>query len=470
VSWRKFSLFLVIFLSCHSTQNSNKDRIKPYAKNSHYWQYKGQPILLVGGTVDDNLFQLPHLKSHLDSLVAFGGNYIRNTMSSRVVQGFEVYRFKRLAEGKYDLDQWNDDYWQRFQNLLQWCYERDIIIQIEVWDRFDYARQEWLPCPWNPANNINYTFEETGFSPEYPNHPSRDNQPFFHSPPSMDEYQSKYDVFRFYQEKYIDKMLSYSLDYANVLYCMNNETSTSRKWGQYWMGYIKSKAAEKSVEVYVTDMFDNFWRGEDSDKVRMVFDNPDIYEFADISQVNSRNFDQLHWDRVLWLVSQANQHPRPCNHTKIYGSGFTSFGSGSPQDGVERFWRNLFAGSASSRFHRPPSGNGLNELAQGSLRAIRKLESIMKMWDVQPALELLTNREDDEAYLVSSKDGRFALYFTNGGAVDVDLSTFIKPFTLQWINAWTGEWAETATIDDGKIVTIAAPSDGGWVAAIAAAN
>lgn len=467
---KQFVFLFAIFLGCSFQQNNNKERIKPYAENPHYWQYKGQPVLLVGGTDDDNLFQLPFLKSHLDSLAAAGGNYIRNTMSSRVARGFEVYRFKQLKDGKYDLAQWNEEYWQRFQNLLQWCYERDIIIQIEVWDRFDYARQEWLPCPWNPANNINYTFEETGFASEYPNHPSRDNQPFFHSPPAMEEYLPKYDTFRFYQEKYVDKMLSYSLKYGNVLYCMNNETSTSPLWGQYWMGYIKSKAAEKGVDVYVTDMFDNFWRGEDSDKVRLVFDNPNIYEFADISQVNSRNFDQLHWDRVLWLVSQADQYPRPCNHTKIYGSGFTSFGSGSPQDGVERFWRNLFAGSASVRFHRPTSGNGLNELAQGSLRAVRKLETCLKMWFVSPNMELLSNREDDEAYIVSSLDEKLAVYFTNGGSVDVDFSAFKKTYTIKWINVWTGDWGETASLESGKIVTITAPSEGGWVAAIVPEN
>ncbi|GAI96008.1 unnamed protein product, partial [marine sediment metagenome] len=34
---------------------------------------------------------------------------------------------------------------------------------------------------------------------------------------------------------------------------MNNETSTHPVWGQYWMKYIKGKADEAGVDVYVTD-------------------------------------------------------------------------------------------------------------------------------------------------------------------------------------------------------------------------
>lgn len=444
----------------------NSKRIQPYAKNPHYWQYKSEPVLLVGGTIDDNLFQPPFLKKHLDTLASVGGNYIRNTMSSRVHKGFEVYRFKKLLDGKYDLDHWNEEYWTRFQNLLQWTLERDIIVQIEVWDRFDYSTDHWLNSPWNPANNISYTFEETGFEAEYPQHPWRDLQPFFHSIPGMEKYNIKYNVYRKYQENFVEKMLSYSLDYGNVLYCMNNETSTSPKWGQYWMQFIREKAAEKGVEVYVTDMFNDFWKAEESSNVRLVFDNPDIYSFIDISQVNSRNFDQTHWDRMQWLLMQAKEHPRPCNHTKIYGSGNTSWGSGTPQDGVERFWRNIIGGSASARFHRPTTGNGLKPIAQASIKAVRKMETLVKMWEVEPHMKLLTDRESDEAYLAAKEGEKYILYFTDGGSVDLDLSAYHNTFKLKWIDISTGEWGAKSNITGKKIVNIATPNKGGWVVAI----
>ncbi len=51
------------------------DRIQPWPDNPRYWQFKGQPVLLLGGSQDDNLFQLPHLQEHLDEMAAAGANY-----------------------------------------------------------------------------------------------------------------------------------------------------------------------------------------------------------------------------------------------------------------------------------------------------------------------------------------------------------------------------------------------------------
>lgn len=153
--------------------------IQPSAENPWYWQYNGKTVLLLGGTKDDNLFQIPDLKNHLDELASAGGNFIRNTMSDRRDGGFEVYPFRQLPNGKYDLNEWNDEYWRRFENMLQWTHERAIVVQIEVWDRFDYSRNHWEVHPYNPKNNVNYTYEESGFQAQYPDHPGRNVQPFF---------------------------------------------------------------------------------------------------------------------------------------------------------------------------------------------------------------------------------------------------------------------------------------------------
>ena len=280
-------------------------RIDVYKQDPRYWQYRGHPVLLLGGSKDDNLFQIPDLKAHLDELAGVGGNYIRNTMSSRQDHGYEVYRFQRLPSGKYDLDQWNPQYWRRFDNLLKWTSERDIIVQIEVWDRFDYSREHWKSSPWRPSNNINYSNRQSGLAEDYPDHPGRDRQPFFHSIAGMPRYATPLDVVRKYQERFVAEMLRRSLNYGNVLYCMDNETNTSPQWGQYWMKFIQQKAAEKGVRVYVTDMFDDGYQPKSSAGVRLALDHPELYTFLDVSQVNSRTFNQDHWTNVLWLTTQA---------------------------------------------------------------------------------------------------------------------------------------------------------------------
>ncbi len=94
-----------------------EDRIRPYPKNPYYWQYKGKPVLLLGGSWQDNLFNHPTgLAEHLDLLKSVGGNYVRNVMSHRNLGN--VFAFKQV-DGKFDLDQWNDEHWRRFENFLK---------------------------------------------------------------------------------------------------------------------------------------------------------------------------------------------------------------------------------------------------------------------------------------------------------------------------------------------------------------
>ena len=457
-----------------SAAEVNHNRIQPYGKNPHYWQYKGRPVLLLGGSKTDHIFLLDDLEQHLDEMAQVGGNYVRCTMSQREAPDLKPHA--RRDDGKFDLNEWNADYWNRFANCLKWCHERDIIIQIEVWDRFDYSTVYWETSPWNPENNVNYTREQTGFASEYPRHSGQDLQPFFHSIKGMPRYSKKLDLIRTYQEAFVAKMLSYSLDYGHVLYCMDNETSTPAQWGQYWIQFIKAKAAEKGVTVSTTDMFDDAFEAENAKHTPLIFNDAEHYMFADISQVNSRNYDETHWERLQWLLQQINTHPRPANHTKIYGSGYKSFGTGGPEDGVERFWRNILGGSASARFHRPDSGNGLNDLAKGSIKAARLLESLVKFWDIAPQMDLLSDRQSNETYLAAKPGESYALYFTNGGSVGLDLSGATGSFDLTWISVAMGVSTRTSaaggyrlmknTINGGGVVTISAPYKGGWVAAI----
>jgi hypothetical protein len=158
-----------VCLAAATRAADNPDRIRPYDKNPRYWQHKGQPVLLIGGSKDDNLFQIPDLEKHLDEIAAAGGNYIRNTMSDRKDGGFEVYPFALRDDGKYDLEDWNDEYWRRFDLMLKETAKRKIIVQIEVWDRFDYSTNNWEKHPYNPSCNVNYTREESGLAAEYPN-------------------------------------------------------------------------------------------------------------------------------------------------------------------------------------------------------------------------------------------------------------------------------------------------------------
>jgi len=435
------------------------DRIRPWPQNPRYWQYKGRPVLLLGGSKDDNLFQIPDLKEHLDEMKAVGANYIRNTMSDRPDKGFEVYPFKQLPGGKFDLEQWNEEYWQRFQNMLRLTAERDVIVQIEVWDRFDYSGANWPPHPYNPKNNVNYTYGQSDLAEQYLEAAYRNRQPFFFTTPP----QRNNTVVLKYQQRFVDRMLSHALKYNHVLYCMDNETSGEEAWSAYWAGYIRDRAAAAGRKVCVTEMWDA-WDLK-ADMHRRTLDHPERYDFADVSQNNQKK-GQEHWDNFQWVRQHVSASPRPLNTVKTYGADGGRFGDN--RDGLERWWRHVIGGAASARFHRPDSGLGLSDPAKAAIRAARKLESVIRLWDAEPANELLRDRDPNEAYLAAKPGRAYALYFTDGGKVGLDLAGAQGRLEVRWIDISSGDWARRQTIDGGGVVTLAAPGPGHWAAAIIA--
>ena len=433
-------------------------RLRPYEKNPWYWQYQKEPVLLLGGSKDDNLFQIPDLAAHLDAMAKAGANYVRNTMSDRRDGGFEVYPFKHLGNGKYDLTQWSDEYWRRFADFLRLTHERGIIVQIEVWDRFDYSMKNWPPHPYNPANNVNYTHEESGLAAAYPDHPGANRQPFFFTTPKQRHNQ----VVLGYQEKFVAEMLRHSLPYPHVLYCMDNETNGEEAWAVHWADFIAARAREAGVTVFLTEMWDDW--DLMGDHHRRTFDHPERFAFVDISQ-NNHQKGQRHWDNFQWARTHLAGHPRPINTVKTYGADGNKFGH-TNRDGLERWWRHLLGGAAAVRFHRPDSGLGFSAPAEAAVRAARKLESRVKPWDLVPSQDLLRDREPNEAYLAANPGTAYALYFPDGGSVELDLRAVPGSFSLRWIDIQTGDWGPTAMVTAGAWAALKAPAAGHWAAAL----
>ncbi|MFV0593240.1 MAG: hypothetical protein ACK5M7_17840 [Draconibacterium sp.] len=452
-------LFLLILLNvfCVSAKNKDSKRIQPWTVNHWYWQFNKKPVMLLGASGDDNLFQWPKeiLIPHLDSMAEVGANYVRNTMSDRNDKAFELYPYARPGNGKYDLNKWNEEYWQRFDQFLKETHKRNIIVQIEVWDRFDYSRQNWPPNPYNPKNNINYTFDESGLKADYPDHPGRNVQPFFFTTP----HQQNNEILLKYQKCFVDKMLSYSLKYNHVLYCMDNETSAQEEWAVFWAEYILNKAKEAGKEICVTEMWDN-WDLK-SEHHKRTFDHPERYAFCDVSQ-NNQMKGQVHWDNFQWVRNYISKYPRPLNTVKTYGADGGIFGDSN--DGLERWWRHILGGAASARFHRPTSGLGLSTLSMNSVKTAREIEKTVKFWDLTPGNDLLSQRKENEAYLAYQKGETYVVFFTDGGEVGLDLSDADSEFNLKWLNIRSGECTSTKTIKGGKIVHLQTPGKLEWIA------
>jgi len=429
-------------------------RIQPWPKNPYYWQFKGKPVLLLGGSVEDNLFQIPNLAEHLDTLKAAGGNYVRCTMSCR--DEGDVWPFAKTGE-TYDLDTWNGEFWRRFEVFLAETAKRDIIVQVEVWATFDYYRDLWARNPFNPKNNRTYTAAESGLPTQVNSHPVRAENDFFRSVPGAKHLKAVLT----YQERFVEKLLSYSLKHDHVLYCMDNETSVTPKWGAYWATFIRAKAEAAGRRVEVTEMWDKWDLAHPQHNA--TFDHPEIYSFVDISQ-NNHNKGQRHYDNMQTQRRRIAGKVRPMNNVKIYGADGGRFGQ--TRDGIERFWRNVFGGCASARFHRPASGIGLSRRAQRMITSAREVTDAFTIFSCEPCGGLLADRAEDEAYCLAEPGKQYAVYFPRGGQVTLNLKDAAGSLSLRWYDIDAGTWRKARQVEGGGRVPLKTPGDGQWAAVI----
>ncbi|MBN2593375.1 MAG: hypothetical protein JXA81_07705 [Sedimentisphaerales bacterium] len=472
------------------------------AVDGRYWKYNGWRVLLLGGwnhghnpfidhdtdnDKDNQGVSTPaQIKNAMDELVAAGGNYLRCVLDPGMAAGVQGFDFCAKSDNKYNLNKMTGPFWERIEMFIAEAKKRDIIVQLEVWDRFDLIDGSWggwPVSPWNPKNNTNYTTASSGLAQSYR---SYNAHPFLEGIPGHPKYENssesgkqKYDLVRSYQDKFIDKLLSITLQYNNVLYCMNNETHADPAWGQHWMKFIEDKAGALGKSVSTTDMFDDVFNAESSRGLTYQLSNRDKYDYIDISQANSRHADEEHWKKVKWIADAAKKTNPPylLHMTKIYGNDlalggkpWSSFRPGDSDNGIEEWWRNLIAAVAGVRFHRPTSGIGLYPEAKNCITATRKVESKVKFWDVEPRMDLLTDRQPDEAYLAAEPGKAYILYFTKngGGSVGLNLDSYPDAkFELRWVNIGTGNWGPSATIAGGSTVAIVRPdSSTHWVVTI----
>ncbi len=460
----------VMFPGSATASQGGGERIRPYSENPYYWQYKGKPVLLLGGSWQDNLFNHPiGLERHLDLLKSVGGNYVRNVMSHR--NEGNVFAYERV-DGKFDLDRWNEEYWRRLEDFLRMTHARDIFVQIEIFDRHDLSADHqsyggWSKHPFNPANNSTWSPEESRLPTAITSTPGR-GHPFFTAVPAL----KNNELVLRYQRAYVDKLLSVSLKYGHVLYCIQNESSQELEFGDYWAEHILGRAREAGRVVFLTDMRNN-WDISHSDH-HHIYDNPDRFNFLDVSQ-NSWQSGQIHYDRIVHVRRHIGGRPRPINTTKIYNRD-------GDEESVARMFRIIFAGGAGARFHRPHPlegtgdhektseyGLGLSPRAQAVLRSARMLTDAMNVFACEPNNDLLGDRSPNEAYCLAEPGRQYAVYFPDGGAVRLDVSAVKEALEVSWLDITRSEWRPKQRAQGGGILELNAPGKGHWAVLVRSA-
>ena len=482
-------------------------QIKPYSRNTSYWQYRGRPILLFGSSDRDNIFQWADdntkLTDHLVLLRTCGGNYIRCTMSSReyTPKGYRwdllPYPFAKIG-GKYDLRQWNDVYWNKLRTFLRETKKRDIIVQLEIWDRWNesgssYRRGSgWYDSPWNPNNNVTYDWSDSPLLKE--------GKTDFYNAIHMAAVEKDPILLPLQQrfvEKIIDEVVGGGCDH--VLFQIDNESGIGNDslepdpyWARFIRAYAKSKATDFRAYVCTSRRFHsptprrvmNF-QDWNNPEMRVPIVNA-AFNFCDISQ-NNGNSGQQHYDNLLWYRSKILERgARPINHVKCYhfnwptGTSFQDRTSPTDAEAGAKFWRVVFGGGASVRFHRHTptrpgglrEGFGLTPEAQSHIRSLRMLVDAIHVFSMEPRNDLLSQRASNEAYCLAEPGQQYAVFFTGDGdgRVRIDFAALQSRLELRWLNITENRWETEITVSRRRHYKLEALGSGHWIVVMTAAN
>ncbi|WP_339718004.1 hypothetical protein [Cyclobacterium amurskyense] len=289
-----------------------------------------------------------------------------------------------------------------------------------------------------------------------------------------------------FQKKFIDKLLSVTLKYDNVLYNINNESSEEGDWENYWALYLKELANKSLKRIYITNM-----QLSAANAIRHYMTYPAIFDFVDISQNNQDSKGgrgKAHWDNLMFLREKiASFGPVPLNNVMIYGAtdGGSNYSAGSETEAMDRFWRDIIGGCASARFHRPsvhnkPWGSGLNERVQTNLKVMNMLLEKLDIVSCTPHNDLLSPNvsvpSTMEAYVTANIGQQYAIYFPQGRyTVDLDPWVFADKLKLQLLDINSLKWTEPEIVEvtwkGGKhdwgfqgIISLETPSNKQYVA------
>jgi hypothetical protein len=186
----KRTLFLLcLLLYCSEIRAQTPVSLHP--ENPHYFLFRGEPILLIssaehyGMVLNSDLnfdFYLNKLENEgFNQTRLFSGVYcegpgfidegdhekkwedIQNTLAPRPGKLLAPWKRSNVpgyynGGNKFDLDQWDENYFNRLRNFCREAGRREILLELVLFTA-NYTPQNWLNSPLHARNNINHLEE-----------------------------------------------------------------------------------------------------------------------------------------------------------------------------------------------------------------------------------------------------------------------------------------------------------------------
>ena len=177
LTWMAFSACQLQHDLTNNQEFPKEGPIRLHPQNPHYFLYKGETLALI--TSAEHYGALLNLdfdyRTYLETLAADGMNYTRiftgtyfeiagesfgikyNTLApdpGRVITPWKMVEESKTKNPSYDLQAWNQAYFERLQDFMSLAQSLDIIVEVTLFSSI-YREEHWDISPQNPANNVN---------------------------------------------------------------------------------------------------------------------------------------------------------------------------------------------------------------------------------------------------------------------------------------------------------------------------
>jgi len=324
----------------------------------------------------------------------------------------------KYSNGKYDLDEWDESYWERMRNFAREAEARDIFIEFTLFAPYpSRSAPPWwandrYQLAWNRSYNRNGAFTSNSEGHFYPE---------FYSLIDPEKSFSGKTLF-WYQRALVDKALAELGDRKNVFFEIANEFPAdfenrghlfeSVHWALYWARYVKSRTS-RPVAVHAHDSSGAHLRGLEHYSDKPSIDVLNFHLYSRKPGEVSRLLESAVSPRKILQLNESHSYME--SEEEWYAA-------------IRESWGAFIGGAYYHYFHSDAYPDAMLDPVwqqkTASLAFLRRIAESHRFWELspydasgKPLKDTLVLERSDLKYLVTGKPGsRYIVYLWPGRA------------------------------------------------------
>ncbi len=216
--------------------------------------------------------------------------------------------------------------------MLRWTAERDIIVQIEVWDRFDYSTNNWEPASLQPQEQRQFHLRPVRLRRAVPRPPRPEQTAvLLHHAPTAQQHRGAQIPAAVRARRCSPTPCATTM--SSIAW--TTKPPPRRPGAFIGPDFIRERAQQAGKQVCLTEMWDAWDLKADGTPAHLRSSRTLrlLRRLPEQPEEGPGALGQL----PVGARPAGRSRPRPLNTVKTYGADGGRFGNN--RDGIERFWR-----------------------------------------------------------------------------------------------------------------------------------